>query len=48
MSYQEPIIIHKGLNPYSYDKQKIEKNTSNVLQEPIKKHIVLQEPIKNT
>ena len=46
MSYQEPIIIHKGLNPYSYDKQKIEKNTSNVLQEPIKKNIVLQEPIK--
>ena len=39
MVSQKPVIVYKGLNPNSYDKQQVKQNNLNVLQEPIKEKI---------
>ena len=36
MVSQKPVIVYKELNPNLYNKQQLEQNILNILQEPIK------------
>ena len=45
MASEAPIIKYTGLNPYSYDKQQVEQNNLNVLQQPTKINMASEAPV---